>query len=126
MIRLENKKGDWNKTSNFLENVSKAINSLDLNKYGQQGVDALAVATSKDTGKTAKSWYYEIINDKGSKELHFCNSNIQNGYNVAILLEYGHLTRSGVYVKGLHYVDDTLYPIFKNIAEEIWKEVTNA
>ena len=59
----------------------------------------------------------------GVKGISFENSNIVNGYPIAILLQYGHGTRSGTYVQGIDYINPALRPIFNQIAEECWKEV---
>jgi len=49
-------KGDFSNLTNFLERAKEVIHLGDLNKYGRAGVEALAAATPKDTGKTASSW----------------------------------------------------------------------
>ena len=53
-------KGDWKKTRKFLKRCSDLDLDDVLNLYGQEGADALAKATPKDTGKTAASWSYEV------------------------------------------------------------------
>ena len=57
-------KGDWKKTRKFLKRCSDLDLDDVLNLYGQEGVDALAKATPKDTGKTAASWSYEVTKGK--------------------------------------------------------------
>lgn len=59
-------KGDWKKSRKFLKRCSNL--SLDelLDRYGQEGVEALAKATPKDTGKTAASWSYTVTKGKES------------------------------------------------------------
>ena len=49
-------KGDFSKVTRYLERVNKAAKISDLDKYGREGVAALASATPVDTGKTASSW----------------------------------------------------------------------
>ena len=83
------------------------------------GVEALQSATPKDSGLTADSWSY-VIEDWG---LSFTNSNINNGYSVALLIQYGHGTRGGGYVQGIDFINPALRPIFERIADECWKEV---
>lgn len=121
MIRFTHK-GDFSKTIRFLENAKTATN-VDFDKFGQEGVAALASATPIDTGKTANSWYYEIEQSKGTATIRFCNSNIQNGVPIAILLQYGHGTRDGGWVQGRDYINPAIQPIFDKIAESAWKEV---
>lgn len=117
--------GDFSKVTRYLEKVKSAVNLSNLDQYGREGVAALASATPVDSGKTASSWYYEIKFDRESATISFCNSNIQNGVPIAIILQYGHGTRNGGWVEGRDYINPALRPIFDNIAKEAWKEVTN-
>lgn len=96
-----------------------------LAKYGTLGVNALQDATPKRTGKTAASWTFEIREDYASGEIsiQFINTNIQNGVNIAIILDVGHATGRGSWVKGRNYIDPAIQPIFDQMAEEAWKEV---
>lgn len=96
-----------------------------LEKYGQQGVEALEYATPKDTGLTAFSWSYEIEEKDGSMAIYWKNSNIAGGYaNVAVLIQYGHFTKNGGHVEGRDYINPALAPIFDKIADDAWREVT--
>ena len=97
-------KGGFDKTIQFLGQLKRGINTRALEKYGEEGVAALAAATPVDTGKTADSWYYEIHKERGSVSISFHNSNIQNGVPVAILLQYGHGTNNGGWVQGRDYI----------------------
>ena len=117
-------KGDFSKLTRFLERVKEAVHLGDLDKYGRQGVAALSSATPVDSGLTAESWYYEIENKNGSAIITFNNSNIQNGVPIAIILQYGHGTRNGGWVEGRDYINPAIQPIFDEIANEAWREVT--
>ena len=117
-------KGDFSKTIGFLERAKESINLGILDKYGREGVAALRLATPVDTGLTASSWYYHIKRDKDSVSLEFYNSNIQNGVPIAIILQYGHATRNGGWVEGIDYINPALKPIFDDLANSMWKEVT--
>ena len=116
-------KGNFSKTEKYLRNMKakKLFNAL--NKYGQEGVAVLMSATPIDTGKTAMSWRYEIVQENGSIRLIFCNDNIQNGVPIAIILQYGHGTRNGGWVEGRDYINPAIQPIFDKIAESCWREV---
>lgn len=116
-------KGDFSKLSTFLERAKETVRLGDLDKFGRAGVDALASATPVDSGKTATSWYYEITRKNGSVSISFHNSNIQNGVPIVIILQYGHGTRNGGWVKGRDYINPAIQPIFDQIAENTWKEV---
>lgn len=117
-------KGDFSKLTRFLERAKEAVRLGDLDKYGREGVAALASATPIDSGLTAKSWYYEITNKNGRAEITFLNSNIQNGVPIAIILQYGHGTGTGGWVQGRDYINPAIQPLFDKIANDAWEEVT--
>lgn len=117
-------KGDFSKTTNFLKRAKQAAVLADLDKYGQEGVAALASATPIDTGKTASSWYYKIEKTNTSATIMYCNTNIQNGVPIAVILQYGHGTRNGGWVEGRDYINPAIQPIFDKIVEKAWGEVT--
>lgn len=117
-------KGDFSKLTRFLEKAKHAVKLGDLDKYGREGVAALASATPVDSGLTANSWYYEIENQNGSATISFYNSNVNKGVPIAIILQYGHGTRNGGWVQGRDYINPAIQPVFDKIAEAAWKEVT--
>ena len=123
MVRFRHK-GDFSKMTSFLERAKETVHLGDLDKYGREGVAALASATPKDTGLTAASWSYRIEQRNGSATIAFYNSNIQNGVPIAIILQYGHGTRNGGWVQGRDYINPAIQPIFDKIAENAWREVT--
>lgn len=120
MIKMT-QKGSFRNAEQFFDNsknLSRRLRTA-FERYGAQGVEALRAATPKDSGLTANSWLYTIEN----WGIGFNNSNIQNGYSVALLIQYGHGTKSGMYVEGIDYINPALRPIFEAIAQECWKEV---
>ena len=117
-------KGDFSKLNRYFERVKEAAKISVLDKYGQSGVSALSSATPIESGKTAGSWYYEIKRQNGSVSIEFCNSNINNGVPIAIILQFGHGTGTGGWVQGRDYINPAIQPIFDKIAEDAWKEVT--
>ena len=123
MIRFSHK-GDLSKVTRYLEKASKSARLRDLDKYGREGVAALASATPVDSGLTASSWYYEIKRENGSVTISFLNSNIQNGGPIAIILQYGHGTGTGGWVDGRDYINPAIQPIFDKLAYDAWREVT--
>lgn len=116
--------GDFSTLTRFLEKSKGAVRLGDLDKYGREGVAALASATPVDSGLTANSWYYKTVNKNGSAKISFYNSNIQNGVPIAIILQYGHGTRNGGWVQGRDYINPAIQPIFDKIVNEAWREVT--
>lgn len=117
-------KGDFSKLTRYLERAKEVIKLCDLDKYGQEGVDALSSATPVDSGLTASSWYYKIENKNGSAIISFYNSNVNNGVPIAIILQYGHGTNNGGWVEGRDYINPAILPIFEKIANDAWEEVT--
>lgn len=122
MIKFSHK-GDFKNVEKFLKN-SSTLKISALDKYGKKGVDALRQATPKDTGKTSESWTYSIVEGSGRSTIIWTNTNVVKNTNIAIILQYGHATGWGTYVKGVDYINPAMKPIFDEIAEEAWKEVT--
>jgi hypothetical protein len=123
MIRFEHK-GNFVKTTRYFEKVKGISRRINFNKYGEEGVAALQAATPVDTGLTAASWRYEIKRTNNRVEISFCNSNIQNGIPIAVILQYGHATGNGGWVEGRDYINPAIQPIFDKIVNDAWKEVT--
>ena len=116
--------GNLDKVTGFLERIKDFTGHSKLDEYGRMGVEALRQATPVKTGITASSWTYEIKRERGSASIEWRNSNIQNGLNIAVILQYGHGTRNGGYVVGRDYINPAIQPIFDKIADSAWKEVT--
>ena len=125
MIKIK-QRGNFSKTERFMTKILEASRVKDLDRYGREGVLALAAATPVDTGLTARSWYYKIARTRGSVTISFHNSNIQNGVPIAIILQYGHGTRNGGWVEGRDYINPAIQPIFDELANNAWREVTKA
>lgn len=121
-------RGDFSATERALNKMKIGLGRLKaFEKYGQKGVDALRNATPVDSGLTASSWYYEVVKTHNGVKIQFCNSNIQNGWApIAILLQYGHATRNGGYVQGRDYINPAIQPLFDQMADDAWKEVTRS
>lgn len=115
--------GSFNKTEKMFEKCKQLFGKGQLDKYGSLGVEYLEKYTPKDTGLTSRSWYYEIDQTSKGYTLSWKNSNIQNGYEIAIILQYGHATNGGGYVEGIDYLNPALRKIFRQIAKDAEKEV---
>ena len=116
-------KGDFSKTTRYFEKVKDAAKVDILDRYGEKGVNALSSATPVDTGLASISWYYEIERGNGYARINFCNSDVENGFPVAIMLQYGHGTGTGGWVEGRDYINPAIQPIFDELAESAWREV---
>lgn len=119
-------KGDYGKAFKFFDKLRAAAQVRVLEKYGQKGVEALRSATPKRSGKTADAWTYTVERSNGSAAIYWENSNINKGVNIAVIIQYGHGTGTGGYVKGIDYINPSLQPIFDQLAEDAWREVTEA
>ena len=123
MITLSSK-GDFSKLNNYLEKLRESAKVGILDKYGRAGVEALSAATPVDSGLTASSWYYEIEHNDTGASISFFNSNVNEGVPIAIILQYGHGTGTGGWVEGRDYINPAIQPIFDQIANDVWREVT--
>lgn len=124
MINFRQKGGFSNTEKMLKKSLGKDYVSV-LEKYARQGVETLSAATPIDTGLTASSWEYEIIQNGDSISIFWNNTNINKGVNIALILQYGHGTRNGGYVSGRDYINPALQPIFDKMADAAWKEVAN-
>lgn len=125
MISLSSK-GDFSKTEKMLKKTLGRDYMGVLERYGRMGVEALSASTPVKTGLTASSWSYEIVQKDSYLSVVWNNSNIQKGVSIALILQYGHGTRNGGYVRGRDYINPALQPVFDKMADAAWKEVTSA
>ena len=122
-------KGSFEKATAYLERLKMLKITRILEAAGQRGVDALRGASPRDTGIMADSWFYEITyTGNGMAKLEWHNSDIEGGangegYNVALLVQYGHGTNHGGYVPPHDYINPALAPIFEEISRQIGEEV---
>lgn len=126
MIIKFRQKGNFSKLDTYFQRVKQAAKLSILDKYGKMGVAALSSATPIESGKTSSSWYYEIERSNDFATIRFLNSNINKGVPIAIILQYGHGTGTGGWVEGRDYINPAIQPIFDQLTEEAWKEVTSA
>ena len=119
-------KGDWSKTDTWLKKMIKLDIRSVLNQYGREGVAALSSSTPVESGQTASSWDYKVEKTSGGYTISWSNSHVNNGVNIAVILQYGHGTGTGGYVVGRDYINPAMRPVFDKIADAAWKAVTNA
>jgi hypothetical protein len=118
--------GSFNKTQSFLTNLGKIDITRILHSKGQEGVTALESVTPQETGLAAGSWYYEVSSSSNSFQIAWYNSDVENGFPVVIMLQYGYGTGTGGYVQGRDFINPAIQPIFDQISEDVWKAVTSA
>ncbi len=125
MITFESS-GSFVNVDRFLERMAKEEILSALNQYAELGVSALASATPSKSGATANAWSCEVTSKRNNYTITWSNSNMNDGVNVAVILQYGHGTGTGGYVQGRDYINPAIQPIFDKIADEVWKVVTSA
>jgi len=123
MIRIKCT-GDFKNTTKFLERAKKMSITDILNRYGKQGVNALAAATPQDTGETASSWGYEISAGTTRSTITWTNGATSGGTPIVIFIQYGHGTRNGGYVSGVDFINPAIKGVMDQMVDSIWKEVT--
>lgn len=117
--------GNYSQTTTWLQRIGRMSIEQQLRRYGLKGVKALASSTPVGTGKTASSWSYTVSQKGDSWVLSWNNSNIVRGTPIAIILQYGHVTGTGGWVQGRDYINPAIKPIMDEIAEGVWRTVTN-
>lgn len=118
--------GSFDKTERFLRSMQKLNLARLAQTEAQKGVSALANATPRDSGLAATSWDYEVTQDSRGLTISWTNTDVETGFPVAIMLQYGYATGTGGYVQGVDYINPAMRPVFDQIAETIWKAVTSA
>lgn len=118
--------GNFDRMNRFLKAMAAEEEFARIEEFAARGVEALAAATPVDTGTTAASWTYEIVRGGGNVAIYWSNTNENDGFNVAVGLQYGHGTGTGGYVPAIDYVNPAMAPVFQQIADEVWGEVERA
>lgn len=118
--------GSYDNTRKFLQKISRGDFYRGLDKYASDGVDALARATPLESGLAASSWDYTIEITRASCTITWSNNNTENGFPVAIMLQYGYATGTGGYVQGRDYINPAMRPIFDRIEDAVRKAVTSS
>ena len=123
MITISSK-GSFSNTEKFLKrSIISNYNSI-FEKYGKEGVRLLSSATPVDTGKTSESWTYEVKKSKSGISIEWSNSNVVNGVQIAVIIQYGHGTQNGAYIQGQDYINPVIKPLFDILTNDIWKDVS--
>lgn len=111
-----------NRMKNRLEKMKIDKKFIKLNEFGQEGVDRLQAATPVRTGKTANSWFYEISSENGMTSLIWYNTNINDGVNIAVIIDTGHASLNGSWTQGYNYIDSAINPVIAKIRKYFREE----
>lgn len=118
-------KGDFNKIYGFFRKIIDKEYLSDLDILAIRGVEALRSSTPVETGRTAASWTYEIIDSGGNTSIRWYNTNMtRDGEPIAIMLQYGHGTGTGGYVQGRDYINPAIRPIFEEISQRVGQAIS--
>lgn len=107
--------------SGWLEKCKKVDVQSALDEAGKEIVDSLKASTVVDTGQTRDSYNYEAT----MNVLNVFNTYIPNGTNkpLVLILNYGHATRGGTFVQGLHFLDSAFDSI--SITEKVMEVIND-
>ena len=122
-IRVKYKNKGSKKNLLHLEELRENIIKLDLNRFGEMGVEYLRDASPVRTGLMSNSWYYEIVKNGDKTAIIWYNRDIENGYNVAIIVDQGHATKGGGWISGQNFIIKAMEPVYEAIDEYLKKEV---
>lgn len=116
--------GSWGNVEKFLRNAMSGGQFKILSKYGEKGVAALSAASPTDSGRMASSWGYTVDVGATKSSISWTNSDVEGGVNIAVIIQHGHGTGTGGYVQGRDFINPAMRPIFDEIANAVWMEVT--
>lgn len=119
-------KGSFKELDAFISRVGRLDIDAILSEYAVMGVSALASATPENTGLASESWTSEVSSGNGLHTIAWLNTDIENGFPVVIMLQYGHGTGTGGYVQGIDFINPAIRPIFDLIADKVWQAVISA
>lgn len=117
--------GSFKNTESFLQAMTRLDIRRVLENAGREGVAALAAATPTDSGLASDSWTYKISISSRSAAVTWYNTDVESGFPVAIMLQYGYGTGTGGYVQGRDYINPAIQPVMDRLANDVWKEVTS-
>jgi len=118
--------GSFKRTQSYLRNLSRLNIRSILESQGRAGVAALERASPIESGLAANSWNYVVTSAGGNYTITWTNSDVENGFPVAIMLQYGYATGTGGYIQGRDYINPAIKPIFDLIEKNVRKAVTSA
>lgn len=119
-------KGNLNKSTSFFRKF------IDL--YDRGILDEIAIETvillKKETPRTmddekihvADQWDYIIKKENNKISIIFTNDSIVGNTNIAIILDEGHMSTSGKWVSGKHYIQEPINIAIDRIKEELRKD----
>lgn len=115
--------GSWDNTQRWLTKLSRGDFYAKLDDVGRLGAERLAAATPVDTGETARSWAYSFKKTRSGASVVWYNTHTNDGFNIAIMIQYGHGTGTGGWVPGYDFINPAISPVQKKAIDDVFREV---
>ena len=117
--------GSFKNIEEFLKHGSQVDVMGIMSSYGASGVKALSDATPLDSGRAASSWDYTVTKKGAIYSIVWINSDIEDGFPVVVMIQYGHGTGTGGWIEGIDFINPAIKPVVEKIADRILKAVTS-
>ena len=111
-------------TEEFLSKLNTNFDEEQIKVIADESLQKFKDNTPSNSGLTKESWYYEIDKKDNKWIINFNNSNIQNGMNIAMIIEHGHATPTGKWISGKPYITNIFKEIQTKIIDKKWREIT--
>lgn len=118
-IKVKIKKKSNSNVDTYLDEALHIIDEAKLKNIAEESLKEFVEASPDEY--IAKSWSYEIVSNKHKVSLFFNNSKIENGENIAIIIDVGHGTRDGRWISGQNYLSKPTKEAYDNIINKTWE-----
>lgn len=118
--------GDFDNIEKFLQTTSRKNKKTYkiLKKYAEVGLQLLIENTHVRSGESALGWDYILKEKDGQTSIAYINTNMTTtGVPVVVLIQYGHGTKNGGYVKGINFINPTINQMFKDLSTKLYQEL---
>ena len=117
--------GNFSNLEQWVSKMGKEDFTSVLKSAAQPGKSEFIKKTPVQSGKSANAWDYKIEKTSTGASLEYSNSNVtKNGVPVVILINYGHGTGTGGYVRGQDFINPAMRPIFEQILADLFVNQT--
>lgn len=115
-------KGSFTKSKMYFANaqIASKINNKKVIKIVEETIEKLIEASPYES--IAKGWSYEIEQNKRGLKIYFNNSYVENGANIALIVDVGHGTSTGKWVSGKNYIKEPIQEAYDKILKESEEE----
>ena len=118
-------KGSFKKSKMYFVNakIVAKINDKKLIKIAEDTVEKLKKDSPYES--IAEGWEYEIIQTKTGFKLCFNNLKVENGVNIALIVDTGHIANGGKWISGRNYIKGPVEEAYNKIINETWEELNS-